>query len=544
MTGAARPWSLRAPHLAELLDELRPLLVGARIRGVDALPPRDLLLVVERAEPQGPRLLRLRLSANPDAPRIHLQVGRVPSHSGPQGPFFRRLAEELCGACIAGLDLVGGDRIVILELTQTPRGGRRALLAELVGRHSNLVLLGPGDEVLEVLVPAPASKRGQARLVTGRAWGPPGGFARGPEKVQPPPLQELLPAPDAPHAGRLPRDAPDTPHAGRLADQAPLSWRVEFHLGGQAARLLRARIDRRLAERLARKLSRARSLLAGLEQRSTAASGSQRVRQDGELLKAHLSRLRRGLSHVELEDWFTDSAPLRRIELDPRRSPLENMERLFARYSKLERARSRVASELERAHARLAGLLEFERARGLPDADPAALETEAEARGLLDARQEADLRKRRAPAPRLPYRTFVVHGGKEVWVGRGARDNDVLTFRIARGNDLWLHTADCPGSHVILRLGKGQEPDPRALEEAALLAVHFSPARDRGFAPVHVARRKEVHKPRGAKPGLVTLSGGRILEVQTQQARLEGLLRSRRDAGRGGTGTAPPDGYH
>lgn len=520
MTSTPRPWSLRAPHLAELLDELRPLLVGARILDVDALPPRDLLLVVEREEPQGPRTLRLRLSANPDAPRLHLQRGRVWSHTGPPGPFFRRLAEELPGARITGLDLVAGDRIVILELTGTPRGGRRALLAELVGRHSNLVLLGPGDEVLEVLVPAPAKKAGEARLVHGRPWSPPGGCARGPEAVEPPPLLELLPAPDAPHAGRDP-------------DEAPLSWRVEVHLGGQAEALLRARVSRRLAERLARKLSRARSLLDGLQRRSAASSDSQRVRQDGELLKTHLSRLQRGLSHVELEDWFTDGAPLRRIELDPRRSPRENMERLFARYSKLQRAASSVAAELERAHARLAGLEELERASQLPDADPAALETEAEARGLLDARQEADLRKRKARAPRLPYRTFRVHGGSEVWVGRGARDNDQLTFRIARGNDLWLHTADCPGSHVILRLGKGQEPDPRALQEAALLAVYFSPARDRRCAPVHVARRKEVHKPRGAKPGLVTLSGGRILQVETQQARLEGLLRSRRDSGRG-----------
>jgi len=520
VTDAPRPWSLRAPHLAELLDELRPLLLGARILDVDALPPRDILLVLEREDADGPRILRLRISANPDAPRVHLQRGRVWAHTGPPGPFFRSLAEELPGARVKGLDLVGGDRIVILELSETPRGGRRALLAELVGRHSNLVLLGPGDEVLELLVPPPASKGDKARLVPGRTWEPPGGFARRPEAVEPPPLEEFLPAPDSPHPGRDP-------------DEAPLSWRVEVHLGGQAEQLLRARVSRRLADRLARKLSRARSLVAGLERRTTASSKSERVRQDGELLKAHLSRLARGLKFVEVEDWFTDGAPQRRIELDPRRSPRENMERIFARYSKLERARSSVASELERARARLAALEQVELASQQPDADPAALETEAEAQGLLDRRQVADARKRKAPGPRLPYRTFHVHGGAEVWVGRGARDNDQLTFRIARGNDLWLHTADCPGSHVILRLGKGQEPDPRALEEAALLAMHFSPAKDHGGAPIHVARRKQVHKPRGAKPGLVTLSGGRILQVKAQQARLEGLLRSRRDSTKG-----------
>jgi len=474
-------------------------------------------LVLEHEDADDPRILRLRISANPDAPRIHLQRGRVWSHTGPPGPFFRRLADELPGARIQGLDLLGGDRIVILELTETPRGGRRALLAELVGRHSNLVLLGAHDEVLETLVPPPAAKGAGARLLTGQPWRAPGGGARGPEAVAPPCLHEYLPSPQGPHPGRDPHEA-------------PLSWLVEVHLGGQAEEMLRARISRRLADRLARKLSRARSLVVGLERRSTASSQSERVRQDGELLKAHLSHLRRGLQHVDLEDWFTDGAPQRRIALDPRRSPLENMERFFARYSKLERARLSVASELERAQVRCAALEELDRARQHPDADPAALETQAEAQGLLDPRQVADARKRKPRAPRLPYLTFRVHGNREVWVGRGARDNDELTFRIARGNDLWLHTADCPGSHVILRLGKGEEPDPEALQEAALLAVHFSPARDHGSAPVHVARRKQVHKPRGAKPGLVTLSGGRILQVRAQQARLDCLLRSRRDS--------------
>lgn len=147
------------------------------------------------------------------------------------------------------------------------------------------------------------------------------------------------------------------------------------------------------------------------------------------------------------------------------------------------------------------------------------------AEGLLEPRQQGDVRKRKAPAPRKPYRVFRGCKGSEIRVGRTARDNDTLTIRLARGSDYWLHTADCPGSHVILCTPRGQEPDPEEVLDAAHLAVHFSPVRGTDRAPVHVAARKHVHKPKGAKPGLVTLSGGRILQVRVQQSRLDALLR-------------------
>ena len=118
---------------------------------------------------------------------------------------------------------------------------------------------------------------------------------------------------------------------------------------------------------------------------------------------------------------------------------------------------------------------------------------------------------------------FAERGAKVVITGR---DNDTLTFKESRGNDLWLHTADSPGSHVILRV-EGAEPDPEELLDAAHLAVHFSPLRQAGKVDVHVARRKEVHKPRKAPAGLVTLSGGRTLRVRMEPERLKRLLSQR-----------------
>ncbi|MDQ1447029.1 MAG: hypothetical protein QOI20_3495, partial [Acidimicrobiaceae bacterium] len=105
--------------------------------------------------------------------------------------------------------------------------------------------------------------------------------------------------------------------------------------------------------------------------------------------------------------------------------------------------------------------------------------------------------------------------GYEVIVGRGARENDELTFRVARSYDTWMHAADYPGSHVVVRARGKDDPIPhRTLVEAARLAAHFSQARKDGKVAVNYTQRKFVSKPRGAAPGLVYLSSFRTLLVE------------------------------
>jgi predicted ribosome quality control (RQC) complex YloA/Tae2 family protein len=297
------------------------------------------------------------------------------------------------------------------------------------------------------------------------------------------------------------------------------------HLGGHAAEARDDDLRRGLQKRLNRRLERTDALLRGLAQKADASAEIERTRQDGELLKAAMGTLGRGLESVELADWFSEGAPPRQIALDPRRSAQENVEKLFARVKKLERGAATVAEERARAEAKRAELAGLIARLGDEAQDPEALEREALARGLVEARQVADIRKRKAPPPRRPYKTFMARSGAEIRVGRTAKDNDELTLRHARGNDLWLHTADVPGSHVVLRLEHGGEPHPEDVLDAATLAVYFSPARGRERVPVHVVHKKHVSKPKGAKPGLVQLSGGRTVTVRTEAERLARLLR-------------------
>lgn len=508
--------------------------MGLALRDVQALPPRDLVLVFEHPEDgDGPAVSRLRLSADPDNSRLHLQQGRLRRGKGPSGPFFRRLEAELVGTRLAALSQVRGDRLVLLEFRDGPEGPR-ALLGELTGRHANLILLDRADTVLDLLVPAPR-KQSAPRVEVGRLWSPPPGAP--PRGAEPPSVADEFPEPADPPPGVLAGHAP----------LAPLSWRIEGVLGAAADDRERTADRKRLRKRIERKQGRATSLCAGLERKLEAAEGAERVRLDGELLTANLGRLARGQEFIEVEDWYSEGSPLRRIELDPRRSPRENVERLFERYKKLERTRAELPAELERAGRRVAELEALRAACDDPEQDPDQVEVRGVAEGLLDPPQEGDPRKRKAPAARLPYLVFHSQRGTEIRVGRSARDNDSLTFQHARGNDLWLHTADAPGSHVVLRSGdqrpaKGRaakdvrsraaaqqgEPDHEDLLDAAHLAVHYSPLRGATRASIHVAPRKLVHKPRGAKPGLVTLSGGRKLELRLQPERLARLVRPER----------------
>jgi predicted ribosome quality control (RQC) complex YloA/Tae2 family protein len=515
------PPTLGARHVRELVDELAPLIVGASVVEVLALPPRDILLYFKDLPGGDARAVaRVRLSADADAPRLHLQRSRQSHPDGPVGPFFRRLSSDLVGARLRKLTQVARDRIVAFEFEATPCGERRVLLAELTGRHANLLLLGPNERLLEVLAtPAQGSKAAE-RLRVGEPWKEPAGKPRDDEGVS---LSELL---EVPEQRDDEADEPNELEGARPDPRAPLSWLVETRLGPAVQRASRERAVRDLRERVARKHERARSLLAGLRQRLAAVDNSERVLWDGELLKASLNQLERGLSSIVLTDHYSADGAPRTIALDPRRSPHENVEQYFERYKKLVRSAESVAREIELAEQKVSSYEAALAQLAAEGSDLEALEQAWVENGLLDKAQTPPSRKQ-APEPRKPYHTFAgLHGG-EILVGRNARDNDQLSTRICRGNDMWFHTADAPGSHVVLRLAGKPEPDPEELLDAAHLAVHFSPLRGATRANVHVARGKDVHKPRGAKPGLVTLSGGKTLSLRLQPERLQRLLGER-----------------
>jgi len=138
-------------------------------------------------------------------------------------------------------------------------------------------------------------------------------------------------------------------------------------------------------------------------------------------------------------------------------------------------------------------------------------------------------RRREEPAP--PYRAFRSLTGAAIWVGKGAAENDAVTFRLAKGNDAWLHARGRAGAHVVLRLEKGKGPDQESLLDAAHLAAHFSDARGDPACEVIWTRVKWVKKPRGAAPGAVTISQERALFLRIEPARVGRLLAGAEEPG-------------
>ena len=115
-------------------------------------------------------------------------------------------------------------------------------------------------------------------------------------------------------------------------------------------------------------------------------------------------------------------------------------------------------------------------------------------------------------------RRYLSTDGFEILVGRGAKDNDNLTFRIARPRDLWLHAGDYPGSHVVVRNPNRNEIPQRTIIEAAQLAGRFSQASEDTKVVIHYTERKFLSKPKGAAPGLVRMSSFRSLTVEPKES--------------------------
>ncbi len=241
------------------------------------------------------------------------------------------------------------------------------------------------------------------------------------------------------------------------------------------------------------RLRRARRRVESLKRQVDEAPDPATVRALGSLLLARLSEIPGRSGRVTTTDFAGNRVE---IGLDPALSPSENANRFFEEAARAERAREALPGrlregerEVERWSRALDGLRRGEIDRALLPAVPAG-----------DGK-EKDARARREGA--LPYRRFVSSGGLEIRVGRGARENDDLTFRHSRPNDIWMHAQQSPGAHVILRWrGEGRPPRRDLAEGAALAALHSS-ARHSGRVAVAWTRRKYVRKPRGAAAGRV-----------------------------------------
>jgi predicted ribosome quality control (RQC) complex YloA/Tae2 family protein len=239
------------------------------------------------------------------------------------------------------------------------------------------------------------------------------------------------------------------------------------------------------------------------------------------LILAHLAGIPANASSFETQNWDAEPQPIR-IELDPRKSPTETAQELFKKSKRLKRGLEVAPNRLAAVQQQIA---ELHRAQAeLRDGSAEELAARLEALGVSTTAPIERERKRRQAGVRLPYREFRSRDAFAVLVGRGAADNDRLTLRVARPQDLWLHARGVTGAHVVVPLSKGQSCSAETLVDAATLAAHFSDLRDEAIVDVLYTPRRFVHKRKGSPIGSVTLGSEKVIAVRVEAGRLQRLL--------------------
>jgi predicted ribosome quality control (RQC) complex YloA/Tae2 family protein len=461
-----------------LVEELDERLSGGRVSKVKSPSPDTLLLTVAKAGSKE----HLLLSAHRLFPRLHLVDSPPPAMPRPSRACTAA-RPLLLGRRLERVEAPDADRIVRLTFLGR-EGATLGLILEFIPRRPNLFLLCD-DEIRFILFPDKSP----------RSLGLKGGYV--PPGTSPPPAKPLSPA----------------------ALEAPSRFLRET-LGAKEEQETFHRLSRALKKALLKKVSRIRRKGEKLRQDFERTQAMDQWRKKGELIKSALGSIHKGQRSVEVPDFFEPFAPLVTIELNPSLGPDQNMQRCFDRYKKLRRGREKIAGllkEADRDLTRLAGLLTEVEA----STTATSLMELAEHTGLTASPGAARVLPRKPPPPD-GMREFTSKDGFTILVGRGAKDNDRLTFHLARGLDLWLHVSGVPGPHVLIRTKGGTPPD-QTVRDAASLAVFFSKGRGR-VCEVICALRKDLSRPRRGRPGLVYYSRHRSLTVGPDEERLRRLL--------------------
>jgi predicted ribosome quality control (RQC) complex YloA/Tae2 family protein len=496
--------------IEEIVAELKPLLAGRLWGKVFQLSAMS--IAVDFRTGDGRYLF---ISVEPSQPRLYMirrTVRELEKTSNAPMPFSLVLRKSLGGAQLTSLTKDEGERVVRFNFAVRDATGEEhtaPLVAQLTGRTSNLFLLDEHGRIKDSLRPA----RG-AGQETGEVYSAPARF---------------IASSSLPKASAASRKEWTFERAGFNSPSEAL----DEHF----SRLERERaFDARAAAAAARirqETSKLRRLRDNLSRDLAAHGDADEHRRAGELLLANIGSAVRSGGSVRLTDFYAEGAPTIELEIDERRSLQEEAAHRFARYGKAKRAAQEISERLKTVETELAALdarrVELEGIIAARDAGALAefndeknrVDSPKASRGAKKGegrgRHKADAQSLRG------IRTYRSSDGYEILVGRGSRENDQLTFRVARSYDTWLHAADYPGSHVVVRhKGRDENVPHRTIVEAAQLAAHFSQARRDAKVAVNYTQRKFVSKPKGAAPGLVYLSSFRTLLVEPR----EGLERA------------------
>ncbi|MFN2578625.1 MAG: NFACT family protein [Pyrinomonadaceae bacterium] len=489
--------------IKEIVNQICPLLVGRTPGKIFQFGPASLAIDFGLRDAG-----YLFLSVEPAAPRIYLIKRRVrdlEKQSRTATQFVLALKKELAQTRLVSIRKDPADRIVWFAFAGDDDIGnekRRALVVQLTGRSANILLLNGGNEIIQTFRQSPSAG------------------VRSGDKYE--------------SSNRSPPDRPK-----KQSVLLKMIRRGEFATPSEAADhyFIRLVAEKKNAAEAAsargelrRRISQQQRLMHQLERDLREHANPEQHKRIGDLLLANLSTAKRNGDRVALIDYFAEVASTISVDVDQNLSLQEEAARRFARYSRSKRAIGQIESRIELVRKQLHELQTEQESleKLLSESRPGAIggKLSSSAPAISDIGRSSHLSfepvvagdRKKVAVKRIPgTRRYISSDGLEILVGRTSNDNDHLTFKIARPNDLWLHAADYGGSHVVIRRSTRKEVPHQTIVEAAQLAAWFSQAKKSPKVDVHHTERKFVSKPKGAKPGLVRLQRFKNITVKPKE---------------------------
>ncbi len=467
--------------LEQVLTEFAPAVRGAWIQKIHQPSPRSLVFDV-RVPGHTHRLL---ISCEPNSARLHVTTR---SHLNPPTPppFCQFLRAHFQGARIDDIRQISNDRIV--ELRLTGKEGTGTIVCELTGKTANMLVLNTDRQIVRDL--------SNQRALVGQLYTPPATRASGPARAP----------------ARFP---------GISGSQFPISAEIDAYYHDWESTQAVAQAKEARIRFLKKRIKKELRLIEAWRGDLSKATAYRDYGRYGELIKANLAHISKGDDQIEVTDYFDDALPRISLPLDSTKSAQGNMDDYFRKHRKYLAAEREIKPRIERAEHHASQLhdelKDVEHEAWRPSDRPSSPQVGS------PITQVPSVTRRSSTDRRGPFRRFTSADGLLIFVGRNARENDELTFGLAKSEDLWLHARGTPGSHVIVRLNKGTDPPPETLCDAATLALLYSDLKKSGKGEVIYTRRKWVKKAKGQAPGAVLVTQEKSLHITLDKTRLESL---------------------
>ena len=544
--------------LHHMVEELRRELVNGRIQKINQPFEQELVLQI-RSNRQSHRLL---LSAHPVFGRIQLTQTTFENPAQPS-TFIMVLRKYLQGALIESIEQVENDRIVEITVSNKNEIGdhiQATLIIEIMGKHSNILLVDKSShKILEVIKHVGFSQNSYRTLLPGSTYiAPPSTESLNPFTIKDEKLFEILQTQETSAKNLqslfqgLGRDTANelenilitdklstfrdffnqntkpcltetsfspVPFANQVGEPfTSLSDLLDTYYKDKAERDRVKQQASELIRRVENELQKNRHKLKKQEKELLATDNAEEFRQKGELLTTFLHQVPNDQDQVILDNYYTNQ-PIT-IALDKALTPNQNAQRYFKRYQKLKEAVKYLTDLIEETKATILYLESVETVL-----NQAGLEEIAEIReeliqtGFIRRRQREKIQKRKKPEQ------YLASDGKTIiYVGRNNLQNEELTFKMARKEELWFHAKDIPGSHVVI--SGNLYPSDEVKTDAAELAAYFSQGRLSNLVQVDMIEVKKLNKPTGGKPGFVTYTGQKTLRVTPDPEKIASMKKS------------------